>query len=59
MLKKSGVKEILNLGVTLIGTIVMPLFGYFYNVVWDQLCCCLDELFVLFDVVKLKGNMSI
>ena len=54
MLKKSRVKEILNLGVTLIKIAVMPLFGCIYNAVWDLLCCRLDELFMLIRSIYVK-----
>jgi len=50
--KKGRVKEVLNLGVTLIKIVVMPLFGCICNAVWDVLCCCLDELFMLIGVLK-------
>ena len=47
-------KEILNIGVTLIEIVVIPLFGCVYNAIWDQLCCYLDELSMLIGDVKLR-----
>ena len=40
-------EEILSLGVTLIDIVVMTLFGYVHNVVWDQLRGCLDVISLL------------
>ena len=54
VLKKSIAKEILSLRVTLIKIVVMPLFGCIYNTIWEQICCCLDELSTLIGDVKLK-----
>ena len=49
-----SVKVILNLDVTLIEMVVIPLLLTFNIVVWDQLCCCVSEFAMLTEFVKLN-----
>jgi len=53
-LRRSKVKEILSVTVTLTEMVVMTLFWYVYNAVRDQLCGCLDGISLLVGDVKLR-----